>query len=143
MSPRARKVFKVVRHLMGAALLAYLGFLAYAMYFWPRFPDLPREVAEVMNSDAIAFVPSTGEKIDVVWRQKPRETMKERATLIAWLCGTSVPRNTSVLFTETEKAQGLLEMRLVRLPRPPITVGCSTSARFYAVRDGLIGTSHE
>ena len=142
-SPRARRALKVVLRIAGVAFLIYVGFVAYALYFWPPFPDLPREVVEVMASDAIAFVPNTGEGINVVWPGKAAEAMKDRATLVAWLCGTSVPRNTSVLFTETEKAQGVLEMRLVRIPRPPIPIECPTTARFYAVRDGQIGGSHE
>jgi hypothetical protein len=142
-SPRARKVLKGTLCIAGAASLIYVGFLAYALYFWPPFPDLPREVAEVMSSDAIAFVPKTEEGISVLLRGKGAEPMKDRATLIAWLCGASVPRNTSVVFTETERAQGVLQMRVVRIARPSFAIDCPTTARFYAVRDGQIGGAHE
>ena len=142
-NPRTRKAITVMLRIAGVAILIYVGFLAYALYFWPPFPDLPREVAEVMTSDAIAFVPNSGDGIDILRPGRKPETMKDRATLTAWLCGTSVPRNTSVLFTETKRAQGVLEMRLVRIPRPPIPIECPTTARFYAVRDGQIAGSHE
>ena len=143
MSPRARKLFKVALRIAVAAVLIYVGFVAYVLYFWPPLPDLPPEVAEVMSSDAIAFVPKTGEGINVVLPGKGAEQVKNHAALVAWLCGTSAPRNTSVLLTETEKAQSVLQMRLVRIARPANLSDCPTTARFYAVRDGQVGGLHE
>jgi hypothetical protein len=138
---RRRRLVIGLTALAGTVVIAYVGLLVYIRYFWsPRLP-IAKEVTEVLASEAVAFVPETGQPIEVLWLKEPRrETLADRDALATWLCTNSRVR-TSVLVGTATRAQGLLELQLVALTSPPVTLTCTSSAHFYAVRDRVIHAS--
>jgi hypothetical protein len=120
----------------GGAATLYVCAAAYALVFWkPELPSLPAEVNDLLDAEAVAWVPKSSEPILVISRGKERQALQDRAALSTWLCSSALPAGTSVVFDYTEQARALLEMRVVRLTTSPLILPCHPMVQFYAVRD--------
>ena len=136
MTRKGKRIVVAIVGLIGLAATAYGGLLIYLFYFWkPRIPQLPREVAEVLKSDAVALVPNTSDPIQVIRRDEHHQTLRDQTALVRWLCSDTLPVRTAVVFSQTEHARALLEMEVVQLTASPVTLPCASTARFYALRD--------